>query len=103
MEESTNPDREFEEAWYSGEGSSPTRCQQQRPVGDVIEPSSARGIVGGISPGVWTGESIRDLEQAYCQEANRLVRTRLLGGVGGVRSNAAPIPILRCWVPSSGL
>ena len=24
---------------------------------------------------------------------NRLVRTRLLGGVGGVRSNAAPIPI----------
>ncbi len=25
--------------------------------------------------------------------ANRLVRIRLLGGVGGVRSNAAPIPI----------
>jgi hypothetical protein len=33
------------------------------------------------------------MERACFQETNRLVRTRMLGGVAGVRSNAAPMPI----------
>jgi hypothetical protein len=33
------------------------------------------------------------MEQVCFQETNRLVRTRMLGGVGGVPGNRAPIPI----------
>ena len=39
-------------------------------------------------------ESLRDLEQACCQETHRLVRPRMLGGVGGAPGNRAPIPIV---------
>ena len=38
-------------------------------------------------------QSIEGMERACFQEANRLVRIRMLGGVAGVRSNAAPMPI----------
>ncbi|MFN7892122.1 MAG: hypothetical protein ACK5OC_17640, partial [Pirellula sp.] len=38
-------------------------------------------------------QSIEGMERACFQETNRLVRIRMLGGVGGVRSNAAPMPI----------
>lgn len=40
------------------------------------------------------GEFVRHLEQACSQQSNRLMRTRMLGGVGGVRRNPAPIPII---------
>jgi hypothetical protein len=33
------------------------------------------------------------MERACSEATNRLVRTRMLGGVRGVRSNAAPISI----------
>ena len=33
------------------------------------------------------------MEQACFKEMNRLVRTRMLGGVGGARRKPAPIPI----------
>ena len=96
-----NPDRALEEARHSGARSGYTWCQQQRPVGAVRQSGSARsrptlrvGARGGLSHGSRTGESLRPLEHACSLEANRLVRTRMLGGVGGVRSNAAPIPIL---------
>ena len=38
-------------------------------------------------------QSIEGMERACFQETNRLVRIRMLGGVAGVRSNAAPMPI----------
>ena len=38
-------------------------------------------------------QSIESMERACFQETNRLVRIRMLGGVAGVRSNAAPMPI----------
>ena len=38
-------------------------------------------------------QSIEGMERACFQETNRLVRIRMLGGVAGVRSNAAPLPI----------
>ena len=46
------------------------------------------------------------MEGACSETANRLVRTRMLGGVGGAAGNRAPIPIhivtrrlaLRIWV-----
>ena len=34
------------------------------------------------------------MEQACSTKANRLVRIRILGGVGGVPGNRAPIPIV---------
>ena len=34
------------------------------------------------------------MEQACFKEMNRLVRTRMLGGVGGARRKPAPIPIV---------
>ena len=37
-------------------------------------------------------------DKLMAKEANCLVRTRLLGGVGGVRSNAAPIPMYVAFV-----
>ena len=40
-----------------------------------------------------TVQSRREMERACSKETNRLVRIRMLGGVGGVRSNAAPIPM----------
>lgn len=39
------------------------------------------------------GKSIGSLEQACSKEMNRRMRPRMYGGVGGVRSNPAPIPI----------
>ena len=33
------------------------------------------------------------MERVCSQAVNRLVRTRMLGGVGGVRREPAPIPI----------
>ena len=38
-------------------------------------------------------QSVRKMEQACFKEMNRLVRTRMLGGVGGARRKPAPIPI----------
>ena len=38
------------------------------------------------------------MEQACFKEMNRLVRTRMLGGVGGARRKPAPIPI--AWLSS---
>ena len=47
-------------------------------------------------------QSVRKMEQACFKEMNRLVRTRMLGGVGGARRKPAPIPIvLLCAAPSS--
>ncbi len=43
------------------------------------------------------GQSIRHLEQACSEEMKRLVRTRMLGVVGGVPGNRAPIPIPWFW------
>ncbi len=37
-------------------------------------------------------QSIEGMERACFQEANRLVRIRMLGGVAGVRSNPGPYP-----------
>ena len=46
-----------------------------------------------------TGQSINPLEPACSEISKRLVRTRMLGVVGGVRRNTAPIPIaLLCGV-----
>ena len=39
-------------------------------------------------------QSVRKMEQACFKEMNRLVRTRMLGGVGGARRKPAPIPIV---------
>jgi hypothetical protein len=33
------------------------------------------------------------MDRVCSKASNRLVRIRMLGGVGGVRSNAAPIPM----------
>ena len=38
-------------------------------------------------------QSVRKVERACSKTTNRLVRIRMLGGVGGVRRNPAPIPI----------
>ena len=60
---------------------------------DVQNMGRASGAVDGLPRGIRTAESIRNLEQVCCEETKRLVRTRMLGVVGGVRSKAAPIPI----------
>src|SRR4030067_2220388 len=75
-------------------GSHPAWYQQQRPVAHVPHGSDAYRHHRGIPTETRTGESRRPLAQVCSQAANRLVRTRMLGGVGGVRSNAAPIPIV---------
>ena len=38
-------------------------------------------------------QSVREMERVCSQAVNRLVRTRMLGGVGGARCKPAPIPI----------
>ena len=76
----TDPDHQPEEARHSGARSGYTWCQQQRPVGVVRQPGSARsrptlcvGARGGLPHGSRTGESLRSLEHACSLEANRLV------------------------------
>jgi hypothetical protein len=46
--------------------------------------SSASSTVNSTLGRTRSAKSISDLDEAYCEESNRLVRTRLLGGVGGV-------------------
>ena len=36
-------------------------------------------------------QSVSNLDEAYCEQSNRLVRTRLLGGVGGVPEQSGPL------------
>jgi len=97
MASPTHPNRQFEEAWHP----------RARGITHGIS-SKGRGSCPPVKPCIkhsrWTisrrrtGESIRYLEQAHCTETNRLVRTRMLGGVGGVPSNPAPIPIMVLWL-----
>ena len=46
-------------------------------------------------------QSVRKMEQACFKEMNRLVRTRILGGVGGARRKPAPIPIALILIMAS--
>ena len=48
-------------------------------------------------------QSVRKMEQACFKEMNRLMRTRMLGGVGGVRRKPAPIPIVLLSKATGGL
>ena len=54
-----------------------------RPAGFIDRVPDRRGLV----------ESRRALEVVCILATNRLVRSRMLGGVGGVPGNRAPIPI----------
>jgi len=63
-------------------------------VGYVFELRSPCCTLNGLTHRTRTGQSRGDLAEAYCEEAKRLVRTRMLGDVGGVRRNPAPIPII---------
>ena len=71
-----------------GFGCSRKKClksfeELRSPTGDVQLMVSRTEIV----------QSVRKVERACSQTTNRLVRIRMLGGVGGVRRNPTPIPI----------
>ena len=62
--------------------------------------SGASSTLDGTLGRTGIAQSIRDLDEAYCKEPNRLVRTRMLGGVGGVPGQ--PGPLSRC-TPDMGV
>ncbi len=93
MASPTNPDCEAATAGCSSAQSHSTRCQQQRPVGHVPYRGDEHRHQRELPARTRTGNPRRTLDQVCSQVANRLVRTRLLGGVGGVPGNRAPIPI----------
>ncbi len=77
-----------------------SRQQSQRTLAISQEPCPFHGNDRYMADRPRTLQSIRTLERACSRETNRLVRIRMLGGVGGSRSNAGPFPIpLFCAIP----
>ena len=68
------------------------RYEQQGALGALFQSSGASSTLDGTLGRTGIAQSVRDLDEAYCKEPNRLVRTRMLGGVGGPRSNPGPYP-----------
>ena len=61
------------------------------PVRQCTKPANAVvGACGGVPRGAGL-VSLLDLADACSLEANRLVRTRMLGGVGGVPEQSGPL------------
>ena len=101
MEQIADPGN-IEQAWNPEERRDPFWIEQQRPVVYVEVYERSTRDAQHISCLGRTGEFVRNLEQACSQQSNRLMRTRMLGGVGGVRRNPAPIPITSfVWAPKS--
>jgi len=67
------------------------RYEQQGTLGALLQPSSASSTLDGTLGRTRIAQSVRDLDEAYCQEPNRPVRTRMLAGVGGAPETSGPL------------
>ena len=67
------------------------RYEQQGALGALLQSSGASSTVDGTLGRTGIAQSVRDLDEAYCKEPNRLVRTRMLGGVGGAPEQSGPL------------
>ena len=83
--------RGVEEAGHSRARSPDPWYEQQGTVGDVFQSGSASSTLDCTLGSTRLAQSVRHLGDAYCPEANRLVRTRMLGGVGGAPEQSGPL------------
>jgi len=67
------------------------RYEQQEALGALLQSSGASSTLDGTHGRTGPTTSVRNLDEAYCQESNRLVQTRMLGGVRGVPGQPGPL------------
>jgi hypothetical protein len=70
---------------------STTRYEQKGALGALLQSGSASSTLDGTLGRTRSAQSVSDLDEVYCEESNRLVRTRLLGGVGGAPGQPGPL------------
>ena len=69
-------------------------------AGALLQSSGASSALDGTLERTRFAQSVRQLDEAYCKESNRLVRTRLLSWCGrGSGATRTPIPMF-CYVMS---
>ena len=68
------------------------RDEQQGALGALLQSSRASSTLDGTLGRTGPAKSVRHLEEAYCQESNRLVRTRMGSSCGTGPGNAGPYP-----------
>ena len=78
----------------SSGGRSQPRLLSQRPLAHVRQPSDPNGHVHRMAASPRSTKPRRTLDTVCSEEMNRLVRTRMPGGVGGARSKPAPIAMI---------
>ena len=92
MAPAKNPHSETQTTWRPHRRSDQPRKQSQRPMAHVTKLGHLHGHDNPVANRLRTIQSIKGVERACFQETNRLVRIRMLGGVGGSPGQPGPYP-----------